>query len=107
MTTGTRIRELRLNYRYRQSDLAERIGCSTQVVSNIERSMTGVSADMALKIANEFHVPAEDIMQESSVKSICLTQEEFQLLSDYRKLLSNEKKLLLDMFHLFLASKNN
>ncbi|MCD8011589.1 MAG: helix-turn-helix domain-containing protein [Lachnospiraceae bacterium] len=88
MVAGTRIRELRLNHGYRQSDLADRVGCSTQVISNIERSVTGVSADMALKIANEFHVPVEDIMQEPSVKSVCLTQEEFQLLSDYRKLLS-------------------
>lgn len=97
MTTGTRIKELRLAHGYRQTDLAKLVGCSSQVISNIERGVTVVSADLALKIANEFHVQVEEIMIDSTPTTVYLTEDESLLLSNYRKLLSSDQKLLLIM----------
>lgn len=39
MNTGERIKELRTHAGIKQSELAEAIGCTSQVVSNVERGI--------------------------------------------------------------------
>ena len=46
MTTGERIRELRLKQGLSQGKLGDFVGCSGQVISNIERGYTGSNSDV-------------------------------------------------------------
>jgi putative transcriptional regulator len=105
MNAGERIKEMRIKYGYRQADLAGLIGCSAQVISNIERGVTDISADIALRIADVFHTPVKNFLTENRPQSVVLSPEEYSLVSYYRKLLPNERKLLLQMFGLFMANQ--
>ncbi|MDD2960024.1 MAG: helix-turn-helix transcriptional regulator [Lachnospiraceae bacterium] len=105
MNTGERIKELRKKFGWLQSDLAIRVGCSTQVISNLERSCSKASADMAARIAEQFHIPIDDLLLDEPPAQITLSSEEKNLVLDYRKLLPNERKMLLEMFTVFLKNK--
>ena len=59
--TGDLIKELRKSAGYTQEGLAEKIGCSTQTISNIECGKY-ISADIAVKLSSVFHVPADYIL---------------------------------------------
>lgn len=59
--TGVLIKELRKSAGYTQEGLAEKIGCSTQTISNIECGKS-ISADIAVKLSSVFHVPADYLL---------------------------------------------
>jgi len=56
-----RIRVFRAEHRFSQADLAERIGVSRKTISTIEVGRFVPSTIIALKIANCFGVPVEEI----------------------------------------------
>lgn len=56
--TGDRIRMLREERGMRQGELADMVGCTGQVISNIERGYTGAKQGLVSKLAEFFHVPA-------------------------------------------------
>ncbi|AKE52449.1 helix-turn-helix transcriptional regulator [Kangiella geojedonensis] len=56
-----RIRVFRAEHRMSQSDLAEAIGVSRKTISTIEVGKFVPSTIIALKIANYFNVPVEDV----------------------------------------------
>lgn len=107
MTTGTRIKKLRKRNDWTQAELAEKVGCSKQVISNIERGVTRAPADLTAAIANTLRVSADDLVQEDSPVAIYLSAEERQLVLAYRKLVPEDCELLIDMFNLFLSRKNS
>ena len=61
ITTGSLVRELRKSAGYTQEELAEKIDCSTQTISNIECDKY-ISADIAVKLSSVFHVPVDYIL---------------------------------------------
>lgn len=97
MTIVKKIKDMRLRYGYRQANLAEKIGCSKQVVSNIERGETSVSADLAVRIAAVFRVPVDEILSAPGAGSASLSKEEYWIVSEYRKMLPEERELLIDL----------
>ncbi|MBQ9662921.1 MAG: helix-turn-helix transcriptional regulator [Oscillospiraceae bacterium] len=60
-TSGSLVRELRKAAGLTQPELAEKIGCDFQTISNIENDRY-LSADKALKISKFFHVPVDYIL---------------------------------------------
>lgn len=100
MFIGNRIKDLRLQYGYRQSDLASRIGCSTQVISNIERGYTSVSVDMIGKISECFGVSSDFFIENSETYDIKLSKTEKDLVIRFRKMTQKEKKILLGILDL-------
>lgn len=58
---GVLVKELRKSMGYTQEQLAEKIECSTQTISNIECGKT-ISSDMAMKLSSVFHVPADYLL---------------------------------------------
>ena len=106
MTTGTRIKKLRKRNDLTQAELAKKVGCSTQVISNIERGVTRASADLAAAIACALRISADDLVREDiPPEEFSLSYEERGLILTYRNLPVEDRKLLLDMFDLFLARK--
>lgn len=55
------VRELRARYRLTQQDLADKIGVSRQTIGLIEKGDYAPSVTLALKMANVFQVPVEQI----------------------------------------------
>lgn len=56
-----RIRELRARHRWTQKKLAERVGVTRQTIIAIEKGQYNPSIELALKIAQAFEMPVEDI----------------------------------------------
>lgn len=104
MTTGERIKEQRKKRDITQVELAEAIGCSPQVVSNIERGYSGCSSVLAARIAEVFGIPADDLLKDSTEDSFFLTKEEKEFVLQYRMLKSNEQKMLRCMLTSFMNS---
>ena len=62
---GEKIKELRLESGATQLQLGEYVGCSGQVISNIERGYTNPSAAILKKISEYFHVPSDYLLGKS------------------------------------------
>lgn len=103
MTTGERIRKYRHMYGYKQSDLARQAGCSTQVISNIERGITEVSVGTAVKIADTFQLPVDALLQDPDKEKDQLSCEECYLITGFRRLDPAGRKMLLDLINFFAA----
>lgn len=105
MTTGERIKELRRQREMLQSELGKRVGCSTQRISNIERGVTQLPADLAAKIADVFEVTVEEITRDDMPEMYRLSQEEQALIQIYRGLEENDRLVLLRMYDMFMKSR--
>ena len=55
---GTKLRDLRLRYTIKQSDLAIRLAVQRSTVTRYEQGTRGMTVDMLLQIADIFGVPA-------------------------------------------------
>ncbi len=97
MTPNIRIHDLRLASGFRQTDLAEAVGCTAQVISNIERGVTDVSVDMAKKISEVLHVPLDEILQGED--NMNLSEDEVSMLTLYRQLTEKQKKLTVTIMN--------
>ncbi len=105
MTTGERIRELRKEHGMMQWELAEKVGCSKQVISNIERGNTEVSAEMAAKCADVFHVMVDNLTRCEDPHVLRLTADELNLIKMYRRLDPKGREFLKSMFASYQQSR--
>jgi transcriptional regulator with XRE-family HTH domain len=60
---GRMVRKLRESRKWKQSDLAEKLGISRQALSNYERDAREVDAAMIVKLSTVFEVSADFILQ--------------------------------------------
>jgi transcriptional regulator with XRE-family HTH domain len=60
---GKMIRRLREGNKWKQAELAEKLGISRQALSNYERDAREVDAEMIVKLSNVFNVSADFILQ--------------------------------------------
>lgn len=97
MFTGERIKDLRIHAGIKQSELAEAIGCTGQVISNIERGYTSLSLELLINLTDYFHVSADYILGKTDKKERnCSTDEEI-LLGYFRDSSDNEKRILMGL----------
>ena len=104
VNTGERIKAQRKKRDITQLELAEAIGCSPQVISNIERGYTGCSSVLVAKIAEVLGIPADDLLKDNADDSFFLTKEEKEFVLQYRMLEPNERKMLRCMLSAFMNS---
>lgn len=99
MTPGKRIRELRQSRKISQKDLAAAVECSCQVISNIERDYSGISADMIDRLATYFDVPSDYILGTTTTASsrfvTLQNDDEVDLIQGYRKMGKRQRRMLL------------
>ena len=58
---GKRLRKLRRNNDITQEELAEKIGMSSNFISQLERGINAPSFDVLAKLAEVFQVPVKDL----------------------------------------------
>jgi putative transcriptional regulator len=56
-----KVRELRARFKWTQQDLADSVGITRQTVGLIEKGDYAPSVTLALKIAQSFNVPVEEV----------------------------------------------
>lgn len=97
MTTGERIKELRTHAGIRQADLAEAVGSTGQVISNIERGYTSLSLELLISLADFFHVSTDFILGKTDRKGSALSTDEEILLGYFRSSSDNEKRIIMGL----------
>lgn len=104
MTTGERIKKLRIDAGILQSDLAKTIGCSSQVISNIERGYTSLNMELLLSLAQFFHVSADYLLGREERFGQKLTDEEEFLIDYYQNASVKDRRILMSLIHELAAA---
>lgn len=61
-TIGKRLAEIRKSKKLKQTDLAEMLNVSQQVISNIERDVTDPDIEQLKKIADIYHISLDQLV---------------------------------------------
>lgn len=61
-TIGKRLAEIRKNRNFKQTDLAEKLNVSQQVISNIERGVTTPDIEQLKKFADIYNISLDDLV---------------------------------------------
>jgi transcriptional regulator with XRE-family HTH domain len=90
---ATRLKELRLNKRLRQDQVADLIGVTKSTMSAYENGMRQPSYDVLVSLARLYHVSADYLLGLSNARVIDLselTEEEINAVVELVRLLSNK-----------------
>lgn len=97
---GQRIMVRRKSMRMTQEELAEKLGVSTQMISNLELGKKAIRPENLAKVCETLELSADFILTGTSTKTavdtvaeklIPLTKEELQLVSDMIDYMNNKK----------------
>ena len=94
-TTGEKIKDLRKRKNWTQYQLADRVGVSSQVISNIERSYTSerLKTEVLAALARALGTTIDYLVGSDQRDDIPLSQNEQELLLDFRKLDERQQAL--------------
>lgn len=114
---AARLRQARLSAGKTQKEVADCLGITYQAVSNYERGKTKVESDVLIKLSRIYGISVPALLGEpveapvvSECTSDSFTEEETQLISNYRKLSRRGKELIQEQMSLALLAyteKNN
>ena len=99
-TMGQRIMVRRKSLRMTQEELAEKLGVSTQMISNLELGKKAIRPDNLAKICEVLELSADFVLTGSNTKSavdvvaeklLQLTAEELQMVSDMIDYMNSKK----------------
>ena len=80
-----RIKELRLQNGWLQSDLAARLNTKPQTVSHYEKGDRGLDVETIFKLCDIFDVTADYLLGRSDLPSPELSDEEWELVAAFRQ----------------------
>lgn len=89
-----RIKELRLQNGWLQSDLAARLNTKPQTVSHYEKGDRGLDVETIFRLCDIFDVTADYLLGRSAVRSFALSADEAELLAGYRALSDSGKEYM-------------
>ena len=89
-----RIKELRQQNGWLQSDLATRLQTSRQTIGNYETGQRQLDPETILKLCEIFDVTADYLLGRSVVRSFALSADEAELLAGYRALSDSGKEYM-------------
>lgn len=89
-----RIKELRLECRWLQSDLAAKLNTKPQSVSRYESEQRQLDPETILKLCDIFDVTADYLLGRSTVRSLDFSEDELALVDTYRSLSAEGKEYL-------------
>lgn len=94
-TTGEKIKDLRQKRKWTQYQLADKVGVSSQVISNIERSYTSerLKTEVLAALARALGTTIDYLVGSDQREDIPLSQNEQELLLNFRQL--NERQQVL------------
>ena len=99
-TMGQRIMVRRKSLRMTQEELAEKLGVSTQMISNLELGKKAIRPDNLAKVCEVLELSADFVLTGSNTKTtvdavaeklLQLTAEELQMVSDMIDYMNNKK----------------
>jgi len=97
---GERITELRKRKNWSQSDLAEAIAASRDIIGKYERNENGPSVEMAVKIARAFDVPLDYLPGEA--KHASYTKETVKRIEEIEAMDEKAKSILFNLIDTYI-----
>ena len=95
---GKRIKELKMKYNYKQSELAELVGIATKTQSCIETGRNFPSSELLEMYAKVLKLDVSEIL---SINNVNTKQE---LITDINKMITGAKEKDIIIIHKFLKS---
>ena len=94
-TTGEKIKDLRQRKNWTQYQLADKVGVSSQVISNMERSYTAerLKPEVLAALAQALGTTIDYLVGSDQREDIPLSQNEQELLQNFRKLDERQQAL--------------
>lgn len=93
-----RIKELRLNKKLNQKELADIVNVKQNTISNWELGVTEIDNNNLIKLSDFFDVSIDYILGKNSINKIAsLSDDENELLLLYRKCDNKNKTVILDV----------
>lgn len=109
MTVGERIKELRTEHGYSQSDVAAATGSTIFIICNIETGRCSVKTDMLRALADFFHVSTDYLVGLTDNRArtyiVFENQDEQDLLHGFRKMDKSQKRILLGTMENILSRR--
>lgn len=109
MTVGERIKELREEHGYSQTDVAAGTGSTSIVISNIETGRCGVKIDLLCALSEFFNVSTDYLAGITDKRSrtyiVFESPDEHDLLDGFRKMNKSQKRILLGTMEDILSRK--
>ena len=107
---GRKVRILRTNAELQQKELAEKVGLTSQVISNIERGYSEMNMEQAAKLAQFFNVSTDYLwslpeLPDEGKKDV--TPEERKLLTAYRKLSEDYRDIIMGDIKKYLIAQGD
>lgn len=98
-TTGEKIKDLRRKRGMTQLQLADQVGVSAQVISNLERSYTSdrTKPEVLAAIAETLSTSVDYLIGSRTSDQTLFTNEEKELLQTFRKLKPYQQVLILTL----------
>jgi len=97
---GERITELRRRKNWSQSDLAEAIAASRDIIGKYERNENSPSVEMAVKIAKSFDVPLDYLLGEG--KHASYTKETVKRIEEIEAMDEKAKSILFNVIDTYI-----
>ena len=98
---GRKVRILRTNAELQQKELAEKVGLTSQVISNIERGYSEMNMEQAAKLAR---LSLPELPDEGKMH---VTPEERKLLTAYRKLSEDYRDIIMGDIKKYLIAQGD
>lgn len=109
MTVGERIKELREEHGYSQTDVAAGTGSSSIVISNIETGRCGVKLDLLCALSEFFNVSSDYLLgitdRRARTYIVFENPDEHDLLDGFRRMDKSQKRILLGTMEDLLSRK--
>jgi transcriptional regulator with XRE-family HTH domain len=97
---GERIAELRKRKSWSQSELAEAIGASRDIIGKYERNENSPSVEMAVKIAKAFDVPVDYLLGEG--KHASYSKETVKRIEEIEAMDDKTKSVLFNLIDTYI-----
>jgi transcriptional regulator with XRE-family HTH domain len=109
MTVGERLRELREEHGFSQTDVAAGTGFSSVIISNVETGRCGVKTDLLCALSEFFNVSTDYLVGATEKRSrtyvVFESPDEHDLLEGFRKMNKSQKRILLGTMEDILSRK--
>ncbi len=109
MTVGERIKELRIEHGYSQTDVAAGTNSTSIVISNIETNRCGVKAELLCELSKFFNVSTDYLVGITDTRSrtyvVFENPDEYDLIDGFRRMNKSQKRIMLGTMENILSHK--
>lgn len=108
MDIGERIKNLRINLKMTQTELAKNAGLTSAAISQFEAGIRKPSFDALSKLANAFNVSTDFLLgkKEEDQQEINISKEYIEMIQNIMNFSEENRKLMFELYE-FVKNRNS